>query len=183
MSVPQIKSSISRAKTELTKVQKDAQRHREEWLREKAIQAAQDNNISVAQAVTNIAAKESSKRVYQNIARDLSNKKRSSVYFIEVPADNKPPKQSSAWKEIREADSIHSHLLRHSEEHYRLAQNTPFGKTDRGFHLGFTGTGQVAHDILKGTHDYNIEKAKQIIRELRHQECPTMKTMISTSEV
>ena len=108
--------------------------------------------------------------MYSQIKQDLSHHQQSSVYYIEVPADGKPPKQSKEWKEVRAAELVHNHLLKHSEEHYRLAQTTPFGKSDRGWHLGFTGTGQVAHKILNSTYDYDIEElqeeAKQFIREL-----------------
>ena len=165
-SIQDIKANISAAKSKLKSIQKDARRHREEWLQEKALDAAQDNNISVEQATVNLASREKSKRVYSRIKRDLSHNQRSSVYYIEVPADGKPPKESKQWKEVRTAESVHHHLLRHSEEHYHLAQTTPFGKTDRGWHLGFTGTGHVAHEILNGTYDYKIEELHE---EAKHE--------------
>ena len=187
MTIPQIKTTISSARSKLTAIQKDARRHREEWLREKALEAAQDQNISVEQAITNMASREKTKRMYSRIKRDLSHNQRSSVYYIEVPADGKPPKQSAVWKEVRASDEVHAQILKHSEEHYRLAQSTPFGNSPRGRHLGFTGTGHVAHDILQGKYDYNLdelhEEAKQFIRELQQQDCPIMKTTISSSEV
>ena len=186
-SINDIKENISVAKSKLKSIQKEAYRHREEWLREKALDAAHDSNITVEQATVNLASREKSKRMYSRIKRDLSQNQRSSVYYIEVPADGKPPKQSKQWKEVRAAESVHHHLLKHSEEHYRLAQPTPFGKTDRGWHLGFTGTGHVAHDILNGTYDYKLEElheeARQFIQELRKQDCPTMNTTITSSEV
>ena len=187
MSIPQIRTTISSARSKLTAIQKDARRHREEWLREKALEAAQEQNISVEQAITNMASREKTKRTYSRIKRDLSQNQRSSVYYIEVPADGKPPKQSNAWKEVRASEEVHAQILKHSEEHYRLAQSTPFGKSQRGRHLGFTGTGHVAHDILQGKYDYNLdelhEEAKQFISELRQHECPIMSTQISPSEV
>ena len=64
MTIPQLKTTISLARSKLTAIQKDARRHREEWLQEKALEAAQDQNISVEQAITNMASREKTKRTY-----------------------------------------------------------------------------------------------------------------------
>ena len=122
MTIPQLKTTISTAQSKLTAIQKDARQHREEWLQEKALEAAQDQNISVEQAITNMASREKTKRTYSRIKRDLAHNQWSSVYYIEVPADGKPPKQSALWKEVRASAKVHNQILKHSEEHYRLAQ-------------------------------------------------------------
>ena len=187
LSQQQLQQKKYSSKENLKNIQKEAKQHREEWLHERACQLAEKNNTTKEQEMKQLIAHEQSKNIYRRIAREMKAMTRSAVYFIDIPADGRPPRESLEWKEIRDADEVHSKLLEQSEEHYRLAQNTPFGNTERARNLDFIGTGSTAEQIMEGNYNFRLHElndaSKAFLRNLRRHECPSMNTTITMQEV
>lgn len=99
---------------------------------------------------------EAMRNLHKNVKRDLKDDYRSNVYFVKVPTDKLPPRQSKEWGQVREVNAMYNEILNYSESYYSMAQKTPFGSGPRAAHAGGTGVGPTAQAILQGKYNHKI---------------------------
>ena len=89
------------------------------------------NDTTKETELNNMMKREEMRNLHKRVKRDLKDDYRSNVYFVEVPNDNLPPRQSKQWSQVREAEAMYREILKYSETHYSMAQQTPFGSGAR----------------------------------------------------
>jgi hypothetical protein len=163
--MPYITSQLNEARSKLKHLRKNGKTLREEYLNARASQEAARHNQSVETVLKRIIAAERFQEIFQRLRHALDRQQRPGLTRLKVPSeacdpatlqpttslDSYPP-TSNEWVALDDKQLIEDHLIARNNTHYRQANSTPFGTTERGTTLGFHGTSSDAAAILDGNY-------------------------------
>ncbi len=160
---------INDSKVKLKEIQQKAQSSRKAHLEACAQQYANQHNMSVQQAITDLIAHEEVRGTFKLLSRNLRNMERNQLSTLwEATDDNGEYTKDTTRKLIyRDTKEIHKALLRRNARHLQQAENTPFAKGRFRRQLKWDGTGLLRGDMLSGEvlNEYRFREAMQLYLE------------------
>jgi hypothetical protein len=195
-----ILEQLSAARKTFQKVIKSEDTLRETHLDTLAAQEAARHHHKHEHTIKRIKAAERHKKIFQKINYVLGRGQQGSLQRLKVPSQSLDPTTqlphpgvdsypltSATWETVQSPQLVEAHLIARNNTHYRQANPTPFGNTDRGRRLGFHGTNDVADSILNGTYTDNLNELnreeKAYVNALQHPQShiiPDQRDMICT---
>jgi hypothetical protein len=91
--------------------------------------------------------------------------KRSKFLHVEVPNGD-----GTSWTKVKDKEEVEKHLIDRNVEQFSHSGKTPFGYTELGKELGYTGDSDMAESILNGTLEHKCiyhEKICAIVGQLK----------------
>jgi hypothetical protein len=165
LSLPSISKRLTKARKNLSQVQKNAADIRDEMLEEMALQQTTNNNSEVATIIKNIRHREEVKtsfRIMKPIAKGSTG---GTVSYIKEPIPITSPSiypasftalgYEPAYQAVYNDDEVMSKLLRRNKLHLNQAWDTPCAQGPLRDYIGDNGLGVGSKDILDGNFDPN----------------------------
>jgi hypothetical protein len=164
-----IHEKLTEARATLAQIRKKARSTRDAHLQALAEQEGKRHKMNPAIIATRILIAERQQEIFRKLHFVLKRNQHSGLTRLKVPkeachpnshlpnsAEDNYPATSEEWVTIENRPLVEAHLIARNNTHYRQANNTPFGHTERSIHLGFDGTGPTAANILDGNYAHDL---------------------------
>ena len=147
-----IQQMINISRENLQKIQEQSIEYRRKFLEDRANKYAQENNMSKANAISELISHESVRSTFQFLREKLKKGKRGQLQRIWIAYDNNGNhcKDQMRKIEIEKDTEVHEKLLQRNKKHLGQAKKTPFAQKPWSAKLKWDGTGDLGRDILSG---------------------------------
>jgi len=148
----EIISHIDNSRENLTIIQQESIKHRQQHLQDLADKYAKENNISRSTAVTELMSQESAKSMFALLREKLkkASTRQLQKIWISYDENGRYKKDPNNKVEINSSTKAHKLLLQRNQQHLGQAKNTPFASGEWKKKLKWDGTGNIGRDILSG---------------------------------
>ena len=141
----EINNKLKEAWKDLRKACNIAREECDAFPHECALNKAIKNNTEVSKEMEKIRRAEEQTSTFQKLGTTTKDQQHGALNRV------KTPNGEGGWNTIFEAERMCKTLIDQNKKHFAQANNTLFADTDRGQHLGRTGTGMVANSMVDGT--------------------------------
>ena len=117
------------------------------------------NDTKVSEEIEKIRRTEGQKSTFNKLRTITKQQQHGALNRVEMPDGE------GGWNTIFEAERMCQMLIERNKKHFAQANDTLFADTDRGQHLGRTGTGMTADSIINGTCACKLEELEAEVRE------------------
>lgn len=149
LSLGKIKKELYQAQKQRSKILSTSRSLRDQHLQQRADFYSQHQDLSSQQIITNIKQKETSQQLFGKIRYQIKPQNRNSVHSILVP-------QASGYTSITNTNSIHKHILQHTQSIFDNVRTLPISIPNFQNYLGRYGEEQGTTDILNGAPNWEL---------------------------
>ena len=136
-----------------------AREERDAFLHKRALDKAIKNNAEVSKEMEKTRKAEEQTSAFQKLRTTMKDQQHGALNGVETPNGK------GGWNTIFEAERMCQTLIKRNKKHFAQANDTLFADTDRGQHLGRTGTGMIANSAVDGTCACKLEELETEVRE------------------
>jgi exonuclease III len=134
-------------------------------------QAGTTGDRETATILRRLKKAEDLKQLWKKLKAVRSKDKSQGVVRLEIPQDETiDPKKCNDWQIVDIPTEIVRHLQQRNRNHFGQAHGTPFTIPPLSDHLGFSGDGEAALEMLNGTYDAGTldESVQLLISHLKY---------------
>ena len=144
--------NIQKSRDNLKHIQDNAVQYRRAHLEELANRYASDNNLTKANAVSELMSHESVRSLYSLLRDKLKSTKSGQLtkLWVAYDAEGNFIKDTKKKTEFTSSSDVHNMILRRNQLHLGQAKGTPFATGIWADKLKWDGTGELGRDMLSG---------------------------------
>ena len=167
------KANLALARAMSNDVKCRAQDCRDTHLELKAVKYAEDNNITKAEALSQLQRREHLRQLFLKLGYHYKAIQTSSLDRVLTP-DDPTDLDNTTWTAVLESQAIYEALLQHGKEHFSQASDTPFASGPISTKIGPFEFNESSEQILQGTFDIDsltdCVYMRDIIKSMRHDD-------------
>ncbi len=148
-----IRKNILQSRESLREIQSKDIQHRRDHLEAIANTYAVENNVSKANAISELISHESIRSTFSLLKEKLkqNNTGQLNKVWVAYDEDGHYVKDSKNKIEVEDPEDIHNMILKRNRKHLGQAKKTPFATGQWAKELNWDGTGDMGSDILSGS--------------------------------